>query len=189
MAFLTFFTILVCTLTAVSAVESSNNTTSYTIYTLDSTVAADVTKNSEIAINIPRTELSTQILENQKTGSTVVQFGNGSGNKLLIWAGIHGNEEEANIATMQYLEYIKGLKFNGTLYVVPFAIPEDTSVNRRTCGPTKYTYTAWVPYRRSGTGKSIKSGIKDGTAIMGNVTISGKREPTINGLISGCTSL
>jgi len=148
LAFLTFFTILVCALPAVSAEESSTDATGYTISTLDSAVGADVSKNSEISNNIPKTELSAEVLEKQKTGSTVIQFGNGSGNKLLIWAGIHGNEEEANLATMQYLEYIKDQKFNGTLYVVPFAIPEDTSVNRRTYGPTKYTYTAWVPYKK-----------------------------------------
>jgi predicted deacylase len=125
------------------AVESPATTS-----TLDSNVAGDVTQNSEVTANVPPTDSSKQILENQKQGSTVTQYGDGTGNKLLIWAGIHGNEEEANIATMQYMEYIKGLQFDGTLYVVPFAIPKDTAVNSRDYGPIAYSYTAWVPYKK-----------------------------------------
>jgi len=119
-----------------------------TISTLDSNVAGDVTKNTEVAANVPQSDSSKQILDKQKQGSAVIQYGDGSGNKLLIWAGIHGNEEEANIATMQYMEYIKDLKFDGTLYIVPFAIPKDTAVNRRDYGPIRYTYTASVPYKK-----------------------------------------
>ncbi|KAF5078371.1 hypothetical protein DSECCO2_140440 [anaerobic digester metagenome] len=132
------------------AANNTTNATPYTISTLDSHVGADVTKNPEIAstTNIPRTDLANQILEKEKQGSAVLQFGNGSGNKLLIWAGIHGNEEEANIATMQYLEYIKNTNFSGTLYVVPFAIPKDTSLNSRYYGPMKYTYTVKVKYKK-----------------------------------------
>jgi len=66
-----------------------------------------------------------------KKGSVVLKFGKGNGSKLLITAGIHGNEEEANIATMKYLEYIKNKSFNGTLYIIPFAIPADTALNSR----------------------------------------------------------
>ncbi|MEG3224571.1 MAG: hypothetical protein BME94_03350 [Methanobacteriales archaeon Met13] len=149
LAFLTVFAILISILPASFAVEDSTATaTGYSIATLDGNVGADVTQNPEISNNIPRTELATQVLERQKSGSTVLQFGNGSGNKLLIWAGIHGNEEEANLATMQYLEYIKTQRFNGTLYVVPFAIPKSTAVNRRTYGPIPYTYTERVPYKK-----------------------------------------
>ena len=152
--FLTLFAILICLMPAFAEESPADTTTtistdsSPTISTLDGGLAGDVTKNPEITANVPQTDSSKEILEKQKQGSTVIQYGDGTGNKLLIWAGIHGNEEEANIATMQYLEYIKGLQFDGTLYVVPFAIPKDTAVNRRDYPAIKYTYTVKVPYKK-----------------------------------------
>lgn len=127
--------------------NNTTNATTYTISTLNSHVGADLSKNPEITANAPKTTLSSQIIEKEKQGSAVLQFGNGNGNKLLIWAGIHGNEEEANLATMQYLEYIKNQNFNGTLYVVPFAIPKDTSLNSRYY-KMAYTCTVKVPYKK-----------------------------------------
>lgn len=64
-------------------------------------------------------------------GSVILKFGNGKGPKLLISVGIHGNEPQANIAIMKYLEYIKDKQFNGTLYIIPFDIPKDTALNTR----------------------------------------------------------
>jgi predicted deacylase len=66
-----------------------------------------------------------------KHGSVILKFGNGHGPKLLISVGIHGNEPQANIAAMKYLEYIKDKKFKGTIYIIPFDIPKDTALNTR----------------------------------------------------------
>lgn len=140
---------------AVSESGVSTTTPTYTINTFDSSVGADVTQNPEISGNIARTDLSNQVFEYQKYGSSVLKFGSGTGNKLLIWSGIHGNEEEANIATMRYMEEIKGKNFDGTLYVVPFAIPKDTAINSRDYGPLAYYYTDWVPYKKGWYKKAI----------------------------------
>lgn len=89
----------------------------------------------------------------------MLQFGNGTGTKLLIWAGIHGNEEEANIATLRYLESLKTYTdnnvLNGTLYVIPFAIPKDTAINSRYYGCEAYTYTDWVAYKKGWYRKAV----------------------------------
>jgi len=102
-----------------------------TIIILDTAVGGDVLQNPEISANIPLTEFSSDIFEMVKQGSVVLKFGNGNGPKVLIAAGIHGNEPEANIATMKYLEYIKDTYLNGTLYVIPFVIPQSTAQNNR----------------------------------------------------------
>ncbi|MEN4017202.1 MAG: hypothetical protein PQ975_02940 [Methanobacterium sp.] len=154
---LTAFVLIVCVMPASAENNTTNNTTNstpYTISTFDGAVGADVTQNAEINKHINRTPLSNEILDKQKQGSTIIQFGNGSssGNKLLIWSGIHGNEVEANIATMNYLEYLKEFSksnvLDGTLYVIPFAIPKSTAVNSRNYGPIPYTYTEMVPYKK-----------------------------------------
>ena len=101
----------------------------YTIF--DKHVAGDVLKNHEINSYIPKTSFAKTIFRLEKSGSVMLKFGNGNGPKVLISAGIHGNETEANIAIMKYLEYIKDKSFNGTLYVIPFDIPIDTAKNTR----------------------------------------------------------
>ncbi|MTK64242.1 MAG: hypothetical protein F8N15_06940 [Methanobacterium sp.] len=97
----------------------------------DKNVGGDVLKNPDINRYIPKTSFATTIFNLEKSGSVMLKFGNGNGPKVLISAGIHGNETEANIAIMKYLEYIKDKSFNGTLYVIPFDIPLDTAKNTR----------------------------------------------------------
>jgi len=127
------------------------NSTPFNISIFDRSVGADVTRNPEINNNIPRTDLSSEILEKQKQGSTIIQFGNGTGTRLLIWAGIHGNEDESNIATMRYIESLKEWSrnntLNGTMYIVPFGIPQTTAINSRNM-LRPYTYSVRVPVRR-----------------------------------------
>jgi uncharacterized protein len=95
-------------------------------------IGADVTKNSAINKNIPKTDFAKTIFRLEKNGSVMLKFGNGIGPKVLISAGIHGNEPQANIAIMKYLELIKADQYiKGTLYVIPFALPIDTSLNTR----------------------------------------------------------
>jgi predicted deacylase len=110
-------------------ITSSNN--GYSISTFDKSVGGNVLANSAIKKDIPRTSLSNQIFQMTKKGSVILKFGNGHGPKLLISVGIHGNEPQANIAAMKYIEYIKNKNFNGTIYIIPFDIPKDTALNTR----------------------------------------------------------
>lgn len=102
---------------------------SYIIF--DKNVAGDVTKNNEINKYVPKTTFAKTIFRLEKSGSVILKFGNGIGPKVIISAGIHGNETEANIAIMKYLEFIKDKTIKGTLYVIPFDIPCDTALNTR----------------------------------------------------------
>jgi predicted deacylase/ribosomal protein L39E len=114
-----------------SSVYTAAAESGYTMSILDSSLGGDVLKNSKINQYIPKTEFSNPIFNMAKQGSVVLKFGNGNGPIMLISAGIHGSEPEANIATMKFLEYIKDKTFNGTLYVIPFDIPKNTELNIR----------------------------------------------------------
>lgn len=94
-------------------------------------IGGDVTKNKEINNNIPKTDFAKTIFRLEKSGSIMLKFGDNIGPKVLISAGIHGNEAEANIAIMKYLELIKDKNIKETLYIIPFALPIDTSLNTR----------------------------------------------------------
>jgi len=113
------------------SMQSSTNLVGYSISTFDKSVGGNVLANSAIKKDIPRTSLSNQIFQMIKKGSVILKFGNGHGPKLLISVGIHGNEPQANIAAMKYMEYIKNKNFNGTIYIIPFDIPKDTALNTR----------------------------------------------------------
>lgn len=110
---------------------ASLNSSHYNISIFYYTVGGNVLANPTISQNIPKTDLSNQIFQMSKNGSVILKFGNGNGPKLLMSVGIHGNEPQANIAAMKYLEFIKDKQFNGTLYVIPFDIPRDTALNIR----------------------------------------------------------
>jgi len=121
--------------TSSTSTNNSTTSTNYKIYYLDKNYGGDILKNPEIKDNIPMTSLFRQIADMSKNGRVIVELGEGNGEKVLVEACIHGNEEEASIATMKYLEEIKDKSFKGKLYIIPFAFPQNTEKNLR-----NYTY-------------------------------------------------
>lgn len=111
--------------------NASLSSSHYNITIFDHNVGGNVLANPAINKNIPKTDISNQIFQMTQKGSVILKFGNGNGPKLLISVGIHGNEPQANIAAMRYIEFIKDKQFNGTLYIIPFDIPSDTALNTR----------------------------------------------------------
>jgi len=172
LAIFTAFTLLISVMPTFAEDTNTTNSSYYNESTFDPQVAGDVKKDPEITENTNTADpYINDILEKQKQGSTLLQFGNGSGSKLLIWAGIHGNEEEANIATLRYLESLKTYTdnnvLNGTLYVIPFAIPKDTSINSRYYGYEAYTYTAYVAYKKGWYKKAVTKRYKKSYRVHG----------------------
>jgi len=91
----------------------------------------DVTQNDELMESIPKTNLTNQIILAAKNGTTMVTFGNGSHPRVMIIAGVHGNELPAPIAAMNLINYLNGKSIRGTVYIIPFAIPYSTSITSR----------------------------------------------------------
>ena len=127
--------IIVSMMSIVSATDikdiTSKSVASYDIKYFDKNVAGDVLKNSKISKNLPNSTLSKKIASMTKNGSVILKFGDGNGSKILICAGIHGDESAANIATLRLIENIKDKKIKGTIYVIPFIIPKSTAINKR----------------------------------------------------------
>ena len=108
--------------------DSKNS--SYTISYFDKTVGGDVLKNKDISKNVPNSTLSSKIVNMTKNGSVILKFGKGS-LKVLIFAGIHGNESASSIATLKLIESLKTKKIKGSVYIIPFTIPKSTAKNTR----------------------------------------------------------
>jgi len=98
---------------------------------INTVTGGDISKNSLLYNSIQKTVLSKEIISKAKTGSPLVTFGDGKGPKILIVAGVHGNELSAQAAAMKLINHLNGRHVMGTVYIIPFAIPYDTAHNTR----------------------------------------------------------
>ncbi len=110
---------------------TSRFTTSIRIDIVNSATGGDITKNSLLYRYIQKTVLSDQIISKSRIGTPMITFGNGSGPKILIVAGVHGNELPASAAAMKLINYLNGKTIRGTVYIIPFAIPYSTAHSLR----------------------------------------------------------
>ncbi len=91
----------------------------------------EVACNQYIKNHIAKTNISNAVLSLAKFGTPMIILGNGSNPKVMITAGLHGNEIPAQLAAMELINYLNGRKLNGTVYVVPFVSPNGTSQTMR----------------------------------------------------------
>lgn len=98
---------------------------------INSKTGGDVTKNKLVKKYIPKTNITNQVVEVAKKGTPMVVFGNGKGPRVLIVAGVHGNELPSQIAAMKMINYLYGKRIKGTVYIIPFVIPANTVKSKR----------------------------------------------------------
>ena len=113
------------------AVNSFKFTTAIKIDIINTKTGGDITQNAVLYKNIPKTVLSAQIISKAKTRTPMVTFGDGNGPKILIVAGVHGNELPAPAAAMKLINYLNGKTVHGTIYIIPFAIPYNSAHTQR----------------------------------------------------------
>jgi uncharacterized protein len=109
------------------AVNAFRFTTTIKIDIINTKTGGDISKNSLLYSYISKTVLSKQVLLKAKSGTPMVTFGDGNGPKVLIVAGVHGNELPATAAAMKLINYLNGKTIHGTIYIIPFAIPYNTA--------------------------------------------------------------
>lgn len=78
-------------------------------------------------INKPLTET---LIDAAKNGTPLLKLGKGIPRVILI-SGLHGNELPPQISLVRLINEIDGLKFRGTIYTIPFAIPKAIMHNTR----------------------------------------------------------
>jgi predicted deacylase len=77
------------------------------------------------------TYLSQKIIKAARLGTPMVTLGNGNGPRVMVLAGIHGNELSSQIAAIKLINNLANTSFKGTIYIIPFAIPYDTAITSR----------------------------------------------------------
>ena len=63
-------------------------------------------------------------------GTPMVKIGKGLP-RLMVVAGIHGNELAPPIAALKLIDELSRLELKGTIYIIPFACPKASMDNRR----------------------------------------------------------
>ena len=97
----------------------------------DSFTGGYISKNIILEKYIPNTDLTDKIISIGKFGTPMITIGNGSEPKVMIIAGVHGNELPAQIAAIEMINYLKNKNINGTIYIIPIVSPWGTSQNMR----------------------------------------------------------
>ncbi len=90
-----------------------------------------ITDNSELTGYIPKTDINDQIISTAKYGTPMVTLGDGSYPRVMIIAGVHGNELSPQLAALKLINDLKNKDIEGTVYVIPFAIPYTSARNIR----------------------------------------------------------
>lgn len=98
---------------------------------IEDITGGDVSKNNEILDHLPETPLNSEIIEIGKKGAPLIKFGDGSKPRVMLIAGVHGNELPPQIAALNLVNDLNNKGLNGTVYVVPFTAPQASAQNSK----------------------------------------------------------
>lgn len=98
---------------------------------IDTTTGDDISKNEEIMRYLPENSLNQRIINVAKKGTPIVRLGDGSQPRVMITAGVHGNELPPQIAALKIIEELHEVNLRGTIYITPFVAPKATAENNK----------------------------------------------------------
>lgn len=91
----------------------------------------NITKNYYIRQYTPQHTITREVIAATKNGTPMVVFGKDTSKRVMIVAGVHGNELPPQLAALKLIDYLATKKINGTVYIVPFVIPSSTASSSR----------------------------------------------------------
>ncbi len=110
---------------------NNENKAKFNLDIINNGTGGDVTKNSELIKHIPENSLNNDIFKAAKTGTPLITLGDGSKPRVMITAGLHGNELAPQIAALRLINELYNKKINGTVYVIPFIAPISSAENNK----------------------------------------------------------
>ncbi|KZX15660.1 aspartoacylase [Methanobrevibacter cuticularis] len=90
-----------------------------------------ISANSAVFENMPNTVTSRRILREATKGTPLIKMGSDSSPRVMLIAGIHGNELPPQIAILHLINKLECIEFDGTIYIIPFSAPKATMNNSR----------------------------------------------------------
>ena len=100
------------------------------ISTISHETKGEIEKNIHLMEHAPKGEFMNELVGAAKSGTPLIKIGHGSP-KVMITAGIHGNELPPQVAATWLIENLSKAELNGTVYIIPFAVPHATMENSR----------------------------------------------------------
>ena len=89
-----------------------------------------ISANRNVLNNLNLTKNAKYVLKESVKGTPIIKIGNNYP-KVMIVAGIHGNELAPQISALNLIDQIHDLDLLGTVYILPFACPKATMLNSR----------------------------------------------------------
>jgi len=89
-----------------------------------------VNENENLISHVPEGPTSTRLIKSAEYGTPMIKIGDKSP-RIMITAGVHGNEIPPQIAALWLAEELWGRDIKGTVYIIPFALPNATMKNSR----------------------------------------------------------
>ena len=100
------------------------------ILTIAQDTGGDISLNQDLWGKLDLGSIGKLLTKAALKGTPLLKFGSGSP-RILLCAGIHGNELPPQVAFFKLLNHLEDKKVNGTVYVIPIAIPYATMKNSR----------------------------------------------------------
>lgn len=85
----------------------------------------DIRRNEILVEHILNNDFTNRILKTALKGTPLIKIGSGHP-RLMLTAGVHGNELPPQIAALRMAENLKSQDISGTVFIIPFAIPQAT---------------------------------------------------------------
>ena len=117
--------------TGYAPVQAAQSISTVAMKVIISGTGGTVTNNYCLHKNILKSPLTHKIVALSKKGTPMVTIGNGSGPRVMIVAGVHGNELPSQLAAIKIANYLNGKSIKGTVYIVPFLVPSNTAKDVR----------------------------------------------------------
>jgi uncharacterized protein len=89
-----------------------------------------IRENENLMEFVPEGATTNRLIKAARYGTPMIKIGDISP-KIMLVAGVHGNELPPQIAALWLAEELFEKEINGTIYIIPFAIPEATMKNSR----------------------------------------------------------
>ena len=89
-----------------------------------------IEKNVVLMKYLSKSSVINEIINVSQMGTPLLKIGQGNP-RIMITAGIHGNELPPQVASIYLIENLLEHKIDGTLYIIPFAVPYATMKNTR----------------------------------------------------------
>jgi hypothetical protein len=102
----------------------------FEILTIAQDTGGDIALNQDLMEDLNPGEVGKRLIEAAKKGTPLLKLGSGVP-RILLCAGIHGNELPPQVAFFRLLNHLESRKIRGTIFMIPIAIPYSTMKNSR----------------------------------------------------------